>query len=42
MANCEKQIEAADEHALGSLCEGVIAFHVNGHLFTFYEKSSNQ
>ncbi len=30
MANCEKQIEAADEDALGSLCEGVIAFHVNG------------
>ena len=42
MANCEKQIEAADEVALGSFCEGVIEFHVNGLLFTFYEKSSNQ
>jgi hypothetical protein len=27
MANCEKQIEAADEVALGSFCEGVIEFH---------------
>jgi hypothetical protein len=42
MDNCEKHIEAADEDALGSLCEGVIAFYVNGLLFTFYEKSSNQ
>ena len=39
MANCEKQIEAADEDALGSLCEGVIAFHVNGHaLYLLREK----
>ena len=26
MANCEKQIEAADEDALGSLCEGLLHF----------------
>lgn len=42
MDNCEKHIEATDEDALGSLCEGGIAFHANGLLFTFYEKSSNQ
>jgi hypothetical protein len=26
MANCEKQIEAPDEDALGSLCEGLLHF----------------
>lgn len=26
MANCEKHIEAADEDALGSLCEGLLHF----------------
>jgi len=26
MANCEKRIEAADEDALGSLCEGLLHF----------------
>ena len=26
MANCEKQIEAADEDALGSFCEGLLHF----------------
>ena len=26
MANCEKQIEAADEDALGSFCEGLLNF----------------
>ena len=26
MANCEKRIEAADEDALGSFCEGLLHF----------------
>lgn len=26
MANCENQIEAADEDALGALCEGLLHF----------------
>lgn len=39
---CKERIEAADEETLGSLCEGLAAFYVNGLHFTFYEKSSNQ